>query len=931
MRGCASSCEGTPAPEDRPGTTSPPPGGLSYYSATRPSIPEPLLSDPFERLKASLADRYAITREIGSGGMATVYLAEDLRHRRKVAVKVLRPELAATMGTQRFLHEIEVAAQLQHPNILPLLDSGDSDGFLYYVMPFIEGQTLRERLLREGELPVAAAVKILAEVVDALAEAHRHGVIHRDIKPENVLLTGRHALVADFGVAKAVNEATGRHQLTTAGVALGTPAYMAPEQASAEPHLDARVDLYAVGAMGYELLTGKPPFTGGSSAQVLSKHITEAPEPVTRQRPSIPPVLEAVIMRCLAKRPADRWQSAEELLAQLEPIAATPSGGVTPTDTRPVIGIRGPGSGVRGKGLVIGGLAGVALVAVAAMMLRGGPERRIEFGPVRPVTSDPGLELHPALSPDGKNLAYVAGPIGAMRVYVRSLGGGNPIAVAKDLPGAQQAPRWSPDGSRLLFYVGGFLENGGIYLVPSLGGNPRLLVPAAHSPAWSPDGKQFAYISGDSLYTRAIDGVTPRSLAAGLELHSPAWSPDGRLVAYVSTNSGYVAASTLLGNLAPSILMVVPAAGGTPVKLSDRKFLNMSPAWMPDSRHLLFMSTREGGRDLYSLDLSGSGNPRGPAVRLTSGLDIGSFSVAADGSALAYSSFPNTANVWAVPIRAAGTAGDTDARQITTGTQHIEGISVSRDGQWLAFDSDREGNPDIYRMPLAGGEPQQITTDPSFDFIPSWSPDGKELVFHSWRNESRDVFVVSATGGDERMVAGGPAMEFYPDWAPDGRSVVFHSDRTAGGNQVFVATRGPDGVWQAPRQLTRDGGIFARWAPDGSTIVYLSATAISLIAPNGGSPRALLTRENAPAGMGTPVFAVWSPDSKAVYFKAELDGRAAFWTISAAGGGPRLLARFDNPAFASARQEFATDGKRIYFTADDRQSDIKVMEVRQPQ
>jgi len=196
--------------------------------------------------------------------MATVYLAEDLKHHRKVAVKVLRPDLAAALGSERFLREIEIAAQLHHPHILPLYDSGESDGFLYYVMPYEKGQSLREKLVNEGELPVGAAVRLLRDVVDALAHAHALGVVHRDIKPENIMISGNHALVTDFGVAKAVSDATGREQLTTAGVALDTPAYLAPEQAVADPHIDHRADVYAVGVLAYELLTGQPPFTGAS-------------------------------------------------------------------------------------------------------------------------------------------------------------------------------------------------------------------------------------------------------------------------------------------------------------------------------------------------------------------------------------------------------------------------------------------------------------------------------------------------------------------------------------------------------------------------------------------------------------------------------------------------------------------------------------------
>ena len=292
------------------------------------------MTDALDRLKSALSDRYTIERELGAGGMATVYLAEDLKHHRKVAVKVLRPELAAALGADRFHQEIEIAAQLTHPHILPLHDSGDADGFLFYVMPYIEGESLRERLAKEGELPVTDAVRILKEVVDALAEAHSHGVVHRDIKPDNVMLRGRHALVTDFGVAKAVNEATGRQKLTTEGVALGTPAYMAPEQAAADPQIDHRADIYAVGAVAYELLTGRPPFTGNTQQEILAAHVTQAPEPVTRYRQSVPPALADLVMKCLEKKPADRWQTAEELIPQLEALA-TPSGGVTPTRNQP--------------------------------------------------------------------------------------------------------------------------------------------------------------------------------------------------------------------------------------------------------------------------------------------------------------------------------------------------------------------------------------------------------------------------------------------------------------------------------------------------------------------------------------------------------------------------------------------------------------------
>jgi serine/threonine-protein kinase len=330
------------------------------------------LPDHFARLQDALADRYHLERELGQGGMATVYLAQDLKHQRRVAVKVLRPDLAASLGPDRFLREITIAAGLSHPHILPLHDSGEAGGFLYYVMPYVEGQSLREKLVKDGELPIPAAVRILAEVADAMAYAHRRGVVHRDIKPENVMLADRHAMVTDFGVAKAVSEATGRQTLTTAGVALGTPAYMAPEQAAADPHTDHRADIYAFGVLAYELLAGRPPFTGTTPQAVLAAHVTMAPDPVSKYRASIPPALAALVMKCLEKRPADRWQTVDELIPQLEAVL-TPSGGITPTATQPVSALR-PGRG-RAIGLVA---AVVAVFAVAWLVLRSRGKSEID-------------------------------------------------------------------------------------------------------------------------------------------------------------------------------------------------------------------------------------------------------------------------------------------------------------------------------------------------------------------------------------------------------------------------------------------------------------------------------------------------------------------------------------------------------------------------
>jgi tetratricopeptide (TPR) repeat protein len=288
----------------------------------------------FGRLDAALTGRYRIERELGAGGMATVYIAEDLRHRRQVAVKVLRPELAASLGAERFLREIEIAARLQHPHILPLHDSGNAGDVLFYVMPLVDGQSLRDRLVKGGALSIEEATRIIREVADALAYSHRQGVVHRDIKPENILLSSGHALVTDFGVAKAVSDSQAASNLTGTGVSLGTTTYMAPEQATADPATDHRADIYALGVMAYELLGGQPPFTGNPQ-QVLAGHLTRRPEALSAHRATVPPALEAIVMRCLEKNAGDRPQSADEVLRALDAIATTSQLTATPPAAAP--------------------------------------------------------------------------------------------------------------------------------------------------------------------------------------------------------------------------------------------------------------------------------------------------------------------------------------------------------------------------------------------------------------------------------------------------------------------------------------------------------------------------------------------------------------------------------------------------------------------
>jgi len=327
------------------------------------------MSALLDRLQGALGDSYAIERELGGGGMSRVFVAHEVELGRKVVVKVLPPEMAAGVNADRFRREIQLAASLQHPHIVPLLRAGRADDLVWYTMPLVDGESLRAKLVREGELPIPEVVRILRDISSALAYAHVSGVVHRDIKPDNVLISHKYAVVTDFGVAKAVSEATGESSLTSLGIALGTPAYMAPEQASADPHADHRADIYALGVLGYEMLAGRPPFTAPSPQMVLAAQVTQAPQPITEHRRSVPPALAGVIMRCLEKKPADRWQTAAEVQQQFE-LMATPSGGMAPTAALPAT-VRTNGALWKPRSLRIAAAAVgvVALLGAAAFLI----------------------------------------------------------------------------------------------------------------------------------------------------------------------------------------------------------------------------------------------------------------------------------------------------------------------------------------------------------------------------------------------------------------------------------------------------------------------------------------------------------------------------------------------------------------------------------
>ena len=437
------------------------------------------MGDEATMIAAALDDRYVIERELGAGGMAVVYLARDRKLDRDVALKVLRPELGAVLGAERFLAEIKISARLDHPHILTLIDSGDADGFLYYVLPFVRGESLRDKLKREHQLGIDEALTITRQVASALDYAHRQGLVHRDIKPENILIQEGEAMLADFGIALAVKEAGG-NRLTQTGLSLGTPQYMSPEQATGDRGIDARSDVYSLAAVLYEMLAGEPPVTGASAQSMIAKLMTESPTHLRVLRSTIPVEIDAAVAKALSKTPADRFNSAGEFARALTVKHAT----------QPIAAEALPQR--RGKRpLVLTAVAViVAVAAIAAYVLRPHALGHASLGARTQLTST-GEVLDPAISPDGKQLAYVTrhctGPTCMYGVVVQDVGGTTTRAIL-DSATAAYVLEWSPDRRNLMF-GGTVAGRSGTFLLSALGGEPRWLTP----------GVATFYAGGDSL------------------------------------------------------------------------------------------------------------------------------------------------------------------------------------------------------------------------------------------------------------------------------------------------------------------------------------------------------------------------------------------------------------------------------------------------
>jgi Tol biopolymer transport system component len=919
--------------------------------------PAPLLDRPAAQVAAVVSaitgeDRiptpvrvgpYRVERLIGEGGMGTVYLArrDDGEFDQLVALKLVRRGLHLDARiVRRFREERQILAALNHPGIGRLLEGGLTDDNLpYFAMEYVEGLPIN-RYCDARSLSLEERLELFARVCDAVAHAHGKQIVHRDIKPSNILVTeAGDPRLLDFGIAKLLDPTPGSTELTRRSERLLTPEYASPEQIRGEPVVVAS-DVYGLGVLLYELLTGRRPFARAGRTPheleraVLDEEPTRPSEAVPRdpQRRRLRGDLDAIVLTAMSKEPARRYPSAAELGADVTRYLrgdAVMARGTRRVDRvrrwarRHQLALSTVGAAVLGGGTIF-----------AVAMPNDEPSgdqllRALRFSSPQHVTNDEGLELDPAISPDGNQVAYAAGPEGAMRIFVRQREGSRAVAISGSLGGNHRRPRWSPDGARILFQA-----ERGLWRVPALGGSPQLVVPApadtatAHSPVWSPDGNEVAWVLHDTVYARAVEGDTPRVIATVPVAHSLAWSPDGRWIAAVSGNSEFV--FHRLGNLGPSALWLLQSRceqGRTcaPVQVAPPTSLNTSPAWLDASR-VMFVSNRGGARDLFAVRVNEFGVARDAPVPLSAGQDMHTVSAAADGRTLAYSVFRQSSNIWSIDVSTGARRRLSDATRVTSGQQTVEGLDLSPDGRWLVFDANRSGQQDIYIVPTTGGDAERVVSTAQDKFHPTWSPDGGTLAFHTFQNGVRRAATAAARGGPVRLIhPNGPVQEEHtPVWMRDGQGLVYFRTFPSGAD-LYVVRRASDSTWSAERQITRRGGLWPSFSADGRTMAYIATPGVvRVMGPelDEASSRVVLDAST-PASGGVVAFtSVIAPDGATIFVKGEDRGGPGFWRIPVEGGVPRLLVRLDDPRRTSPRPEFSTDGRRIFFLVAEREADV---------
>ena len=813
-----------------------------------------------ERLNTALAGRYKIEKQLGQGGMATVYLAEDLKHDRKVAVKVLKPELAAVLGAERFVVEIKTTAALQHPHILPLFDSGTADGFLYYVMPYIEGETLRGKLNRETQFSVDEAVRITSQVADALDYAHRHGVIHRDIKPENILLHDGRPMVADFGIALALSAAAGG-RMTETGLSLGTPHYMSPEQATAEKEITGRSDIYSLASVMYEMLAGQPPHLGGSAQQIIMKIIAEPVQMVTQHRKSVPHHVAAALAKALEKLPADRFESAAAFAAALGNSLFT--GGTTSVARRsvPRIGANSWMLAAAGVALVAGG------VAIGAAFMRSTPPspQVVRFSvPMRGQRLAAEIYDVPfAISPDGNRIAYIAidSGSGVRTLHVRSLD----QFTNTSFPGTDGAvnPFFSPDGLWIGFTT---LPERTLRKVASNGGPVSAVTTdvafALGTPSWGTDHSIY-FVNPYSVPYRVNDGGGPvtRLLDSTRTVVAPVVLPGARavLVSMCGTSSSAFCASDLgvLDLATGKIKVLVP---------------NALRGWYLASGHLIY-STREAAVFAVKFDVKSLSVTSAP-VAVLDGINVGrngmaQLTISASGT-MAY--VPTTGLGSSIVVQLDRSGRET---ALITKPGPYSQPRLSLDGQRLALTApDGKKAPQIWIHDRSSATTRQLTFEGESERS-SWSPDGKRVAFFTRRGMKGMVWSApgDGSGPGERMGGGpGPNGSAAVSWTRDGKWVVWdgmlEGIPSAGGDDIFAIPVVDTPRTARPAVATPFAEQSAEVSPDGKWIAYVSNDAnrdqiyIQPFMSPGG--RTLISA-------GTAQEPAWVSNNELVYVNSETD------------------------------------------------------------
>ncbi len=818
------------------------------------------MTDAFTRLAAALANRYRIERELGEGGMARVYLAQDLKHDRDVAIKVLKPELAAVLGAERFVQEIKTTAALQHPNILPLFDSGEADGFLYYVMPYVEGESLRDRLDRERQLGVEEAVALVREVADGLEYAHSHGVVHRDIKPENILIHAGRPMVADFGIALAVSAAAGG-RMTETGLSLGTPHYMSPEQATAEKTITNRSDVYSLASVLYEMLTGDPPHTGATAQQIIMKIVTEEPASLARLRKSVPPNVAAAVSHALEKLPADRFASAKAFADALADPAFRSTGREAAgagASSEPRGWMRDPRTRVAG---------GVVLVAVAVALwgwLRP-PPRVSTLPPIRfaltttdsvqPVDEVP---WPGAISPDGGTVVfYGTGPDERPMLYSLR----TDELEARPIPGTDGAtqPSFSPDGTWLAF------EQDGEERKVRLDGSSPVTITGGgvtnNGAAWLSGGQivigsfgSFKGLSRVSAGGGEAVALTHVDTAKGERNDLwPIATPDPNVVVFTIWYGGLESSKLAAARLDDGRVTPLGISGIRPLAVLDGHLVyvqadgsvmavpfdvhgeRVTGAPVPVHDPVGVMRGINGNSEIFVSTggglLTGAGSSSGELVwRSRDGTTRPAVPGAREYGAVMPS--PDGTHIAAVVSDAQGSdvwiwnaALSAFSRLTTVGTVETYSVSWSRDGADVVYVT-----PDgvsqhyaVWSQPISGGSPpRKLFVSPNQIGMATPSPDGRSLVVAEDRGARWDLLRVPLDSTPEvaRPYVVTPFNEVSPQISPDGKWVAYVSDET-GQTEVDVSSF-PDPSRKI--QVSAGDGLAPLWSADGSRLYYVSVT-----------------------------------------------------------------------------------------------------------